>query len=715
MASPAAARKSAHRILSDTIKTDHRVVTEEAAKSILRSYGITVPRYALVGTAGEAAKQAARIGFPLVMKIVSPQILHKTDVGGVRVGLKSAAEVRKAFDEMHGRLSRKKGVDVKGVLLERMVPKDDGVELIVGLQNDPQFGPVIMVGLGGILTEVVRDVAFRMLPITESDAVSMLDELKGSKLLAGFRGSKPIDRRMVAKTLVRIGRMGMDCAPYFDSIDLNPVIVYPKRHAAVDAKFILAAEANPGAISKAKPNKEHMEKFFTPRSVALVGASSSKGKIGNSILDSLVNYDFKGKVYPINPKASDIFGVKCYAAIDDIPGKVDLVVVSVDLSATPPVLEACARKGIHNVVVVSGGGKELGGERAAYEAEVRRLSAEHDIRIIGPNCIGMFNASNRLDCAFQGQERMVRARLGPVALLSQSGTMGISFLETADSFGLSKMVSYGNRSDVDEADMIWYLASDPQTKVIALYVEGFGDGRKFVNTAKRVMAETKKPVVIWKSGRTDLGAKQAASHTGSLGGSNAIIMGAFKQAGIISVDSYQELAAVAKALAWQPPARGGGAAMASNGAGPMIGGIDHFGRLGLELAKISRPALGRMKSHFPKTYVIGSGNPADVTGGASADDYRFVMEAFMNERSVDIVMPWFVFQDDPLDIDEIVSHLAAFSSKRKKPLLVGANGGPFTAKVSAMIESHGIPVYDDLRDWVAAASALAQWGRISRR
>lgn len=715
MASPAAARKSARRILEETIKTDHKVVTEDDAKSILRSYGISVPKYALVKTAAEAARQSARIGFPLVMKIVSPQILHKTDVGGVRVGLNSAAEVRKAFDEMHGRLSRKRGVDVKGVLLESMVPKDDGVELIVGLQNDPQFGPVIMVGLGGIFTEVMRDVAFRMLPITESDAASMLDELRGSKLLSGFRGSKPIDRRMVARTLVQIGRMGMDCAPYFDSIDLNPVIVYPKRHAAVDAKFILAAEANPAAVSRAAPNRDHMEKFFTPRSVALVGASSSRGKIGNSILDSLVNHDFKGKVYPINPKADKIFGVKCYPSIDDIPGKVDLAVVSVDLSVTPPVLEACARKGIHNVVVVSGGGKELGGERAAYEAEVRRLSEEHDIRIIGPNCIGMFNAANRLDCAFQGQERMVRARLGPVALLSQSGTMGISFLETADSFGLSKMVSYGNRSDVDEADMIWYLASDPQTKVIALYVEGFGDGRKFINTARRVMREKKKPVVIWKSGRTDLGAKQAASHTGSLGGSNAIIMGAFRQAGIISVDSYQELAAVAKALAWQPAAAGGGAAMASNGAGPMIGGIDHFERLGLRLARVSRASLRKMKGHFPETYVIGAGNPADVTGGASADDYRFVIQAFMDEKSVDIVMPWFVFQDDPLDIDEIVSHLAAFSRRRKKPLLVGANGGPFTEKVAAMIESHKIPVYDDLRDWVAAASALAKWGRASRR
>jgi 3-hydroxypropionyl-CoA synthetase (ADP-forming) len=644
------------------------------------------------------------------MKVVSPQILHKTDVGGVKVGIDNINDVKKTFKDMYGRLSKKKGVHVKGILLEKMVPK--GVELIVGLQNDPQFGPVIMVGMGGILTEVMRDVAFRMLPITPSDAKSMLEELKGSKLLKGFRGSKAIDINMLANALVKIGKLGVDNASHFNSIDFNPVVVYPKSYAVVDAKIILNKEIKKDAISTTKPNSNFMEMFFTPKSVALVGASATPGKIGNSVLDSLAKHDYKGKVYPINPKQESILGIKCYPSISAIPGNVDLVVVCVDLSVTPPVLEECAKKGIHSVVIVSGGGKELGGERAKYEAEVKRLSEKHKIRIIGPNCIGMFNAANRLDCAFQGQARMVRARLGPVALLSQSGTMGISFLETADSFGLSKMVSYGNRSDVDEADMIWYLANDPQTKVIALYVEGFGDGRKFINTAKKVMKEKKKPVVIWKSGRSAAGAKQAASHTGSLGGSNAIIMGAFKQAGIISVDSYQELAAVTKALAWQPAAKGNRCALCSNGAGPMIGAIDHFERLDLSLAKVSEKTRKKMVDHFPPTYVVGQGNPADVTGGANADDYRFTIQSFMDDPNVDIIMPWFVFQDDPLE-ETIIDYLADFSKKRNKPILVGGNGGPYTQKISTLIEKKGVPVYDDIRSWVAAASALSQWGKIS--
>ena len=703
---------SVKKVFEETMQTDHKVITEELSKSILKTYGIKVPPFALVTSAEEAVKQAKKIGFPLVMKVVSPQILHKTDVGGVKVGLDNVNDVKKTFKDMYGRLSKKKGVEVKGILLEKMVPK--GVELIVGIQNDSQFGPVIMVGLGGIMTEVMKDVAFRMLPITPLDAKSMLNELKGSALLKGFRGSEPIDTNMVAKMLVQIGKLGVENADYINSIDFNPVVVYPKSHFVVDAKIILDKEIKKNSISKAKPNIESMESFFTPESVALVGASATPGKIGNSVLVALGKQDYKGKVYPINPKQESILGIKCYPSLDAINEKVDLVVVCIDLAECGPIMETCANKGIHNVVIVSGGGKELGGDRAAMESKVKELSLKHKIRVIGPNCIGMFNAANRLDCAFQGQERMVRSKLGNVAFFSQSGTMGISMLESADVFGLSKMISFGNRSDVDEADMIWYAANDPQTKVIGLYVEGFGDGRKFINTAKRVMKEKNKPIIIWKSGRTEAGAKQAASHTGSLGGSNAIIMGAFKQAGIISVDSYQELVGVLKALAWQPPAKGNRVAMTSNGAGPMIGGIDQLERLGLTIGKLSPEPLKKMKERFPPTVPIHNGNPADVGGGANADDYKFVIQQFLDEKNIDIAMPWFVFQDDPLE-ETIVEYLTELSNKKQKPILAGGNGGPYTEKMTKLIEANNIPVYSDLRTWVAAASALSQWGKISQK
>jgi 3-hydroxypropionyl-CoA synthetase (ADP-forming) len=361
------------------------------------------------------------------------------------------------------------------------------------------------------------------------------------------------------------------------------------------------------------------------------------------------------------------------------------------------------------MVIISGGGKELGGERAAIEQQIKELSSQLKIRIIGPNCIGMFNGENRLDCAFQGHARMIRPKNGDVAFLSQSGTVGIAFMETSDAFGMSKMISYGNRSDVDEADMIWYLSEDPDTKVVGLYVEGLGDGRKFMNTARRVIKERKKPIVVFKNGRSIRGSKQAASHTGSLGGSYSVIKGALDQMQVISVDSYEELTGSLKALTWQPIPKGNRVAMVTNGAGPIIAAIDHFERLNLQIAEISEQAKEALKEHYPSTYIIG--NPCDITGSASVEDYKFAIQTFMDDPNIDIIMPWFVFQDDPLE-ETIVDVLANFQKQRKKPILVGAMGGPFTQKLSKRVEDANVPVYHTVITWATAAGSLAKWSKI---
>ena len=693
-------------VYEDARKNNQSVITEESAKAILTEYGIKVPPSALVSTTQEAADKAKQLGFPLVAKIVSPEILHKTDVKGVRVGLKSEQEVREAFDDMYGRLSTK--YHIKGVILERMV--DPGLEVIVGLQNDPQFGPVIMFGLGGINTEIFKDVTFRVLPITPKDTEEMIENLKGKSMLKGFRGSEPVDLAIVSDMLMKIAKLGTDAAAYYESIDFNPVILYPHDYSVVDAKILLREKPEPQIISNAEPDSSYMDLFFNARSVALVGASPEAGKVGNSVLHSLAKHDYKGKVFPVNAKGyQEIMGIKAFKSLDDINEPVDVVVVTVDLKFVPDLLRSCGRRNIHNMVIISGGGKELGGDRAAIENEIKKLSSEQKVRIIGPNCIGMFNAENRLDCAFQGHERMLRPQRGEVAFLSQSGTIGIAFMETSDSFGMSKMISYGNRSDVDEADMIWYLGEDPSTKVIGLYVEGLGDGRKFMNAAKRVILERNKPILVFKNGRTIRGAKQAASHTGSLGGSYNVVRGALEQARIISLDSYEELTGSLKALTWQPVPRGNRVAMITNGAGPVIAAIDNFERLGLAVAEISNKTIKDLKEHYPPTYVIG--NPCDITGSATADDYRFAIQAFMDDPSVDIIMPWFVFQDDPLE-ESIVDVLQGFQKQRLKPILVGAMGGPFTQKMSKRIEDTNVPVYHSVITWVTAAGSIAKWASL---
>jgi 3-hydroxypropionyl-CoA synthetase (ADP-forming) len=695
-------------MFDSTLALNQKVITEESSKKLLADYGIKVPPYALVTTPGEAEKKAAEIGFPLVAKVVSPEILHKTDVKGVKVGIKSGSEAEAVFSEMYDRLSKQ--YQIKGILLEKMVPP--GIEIIIGLQNDAQFGPVLMVGLGGILTEVFQDVSFRVLPINENDAEEMLKDLKGSKLLKGFRGSEAIDIGVLKEALLNIGRLGIDLAPYFESVDFNPVILYPRDYCVVDAKIILRDSINSDIISMAKPNSTYMDLFFNAKSIALIGASPEVGKIGNSVLESLVKHDYKGKVYPVNAKGyPEILGIKSYKNLEDISDPIELVVVTVDLRFVPDLLRTSGAKGIHNMVIISGGGKELGGERAAIEQQVKELSSSLGIRIIGPNCIGVFNGDNRLDCAFQGHQRMLRPKKGDVAFLSQSGTVGIAFMETADSFGMSKMISYGNRSDVDEADMIWYLSEDPETKVLGLYVEGLGDGRKFINAAKDVIKNRKKPIVVFKNGRSSRGAKQAASHTGSLGGTYKVVKGAFDQAGIISVDSYEELTGSLKALTWQPVPSGNRVAMVTNGAGPIIAAIDQFDRLGLQLAEITEETKQKLKDHYPPTYVIG--NPCDVTGSANTSDYSFAIQAFLDDPNVDIVMPWFVFQDDPLE-ENIVDVLGGFQKLMKKPILVGAMGGPFTKKISREIEDRNVPVYDSVTTWVSAASTLAKWSNLTK-
>ena len=666
-----------------------------------REYGFEAPHSSLATTADEAAKTASEIGFPVALKIVSSDILHKTDVGGVALNVESPDAVRQTFERIVTSVREAHPqADIQGVEVQEMVT--GGAEVIIGLLDDQQFGPVIMFGLGGVFTEVLQDVSFRVLPIERGDASQMIREVQGYQVLRGYRGQPPVSEEMLVDLLVRANRMGVDLGGKAESVDFNPIVVWEDQHRVLDFKVVWHPDPGP-APSVAPPNTEHLDNFFKANSVALIGASATPGKIGNAVLDSLLKYDYQGAVYPINPGRDEIMGVRTYPSLDNIPEKVDLVVVTIDLRLVPDVIEECASKGIHNLVVISGGGKELGGERTELEAEIRHLARTHDVRVVGPNCIGVFDGQTRLDTFFQVQERMLRPKAGPVAVLTQSGTIGAAFLEDATTTGVSKFVSYGNRTDVDEADLLAYLADDPETSLVAMYVEGLEDGRKFLNTARKVTKE--KPVVVFKVGRTERAARASLSHTGFFGGSYRVTQGAFKQAGIIAVDSYEELVATAKALAMQPMARGPRVAMISNGAGTMVQGIDLLKSYDLKIPELSPESLRKLADVYPSFYVVQ--NPIDVTGSATSKDYEVGIEACMQDPQVDIVMPWFVFQDTPLG-EDIVQKLGRLTRTYDKPMLVGAiGGGPFTVAMSQAIEAEGIPVFHSVRDWIAAARGLA--------
>jgi len=675
----------------------------EKWEAVIEQYGFKLPRHRLAKTSKEASQIAQEIGFPVVLKISSPDIIHKIDVGGVELDVTSPDQALVAYELiMTSVKSKVPKARIEGVRVEEMCSK--GHEIFIGLEHNAQFGPTIVFGLGGIFAEVVQDVTFRVLPIDKDEAAQMIQEISSYRVLQGYRGLPGVTDQLLVDLLLQANSLAMDHADCLVSVDLNPILVIGDEHWVLDAKVEM--EESPRVPSESLPDTEHLDLFFNAQSVAVVGASTNPAKIGYSIVDSLLHQGYRGTIYPINPKQGQVMGLPAYRTLGEVPGSIELVVVAIPLSAVPEVIGDCATKGVHNMVIVSGGGKESGEEGMRIEREIADVAHKYSVRIVGPNCIGIFNGKNRLDTFFQTGERMIRPKAGKIAVLTQSGTVGATLLEYAAEVGVSKFVSYGNRLDVDEADLIAYLGDDPETDVIACYIEGLNDGRKFLRAAQKVTP--RKPLVVYKSGRTPQAAKASILHTGFFGGTYGPWKGAFTQAGVIAVDSLEALFSAVKSLVMQPAARGNRVAMISNGAGPMIQAIDLFDHYGLHLGQLTAATIERMRHDYPPYFLVQ--NPVDVTGSGTAAHYTFGIDALLADRNVDIVMPWFVFQDPALGM-EIVEVLSDLRRKHEKPIVCGAMGGPYTEQISDRIEAEGIPVFHSVSDWVAGAWSLCVNGR----
>jgi len=677
-------------------------LSEKIPLKIYENYGLVSAKSFLAGDKYEAADLSKKLGFPVALKIESPDILHKTDTGGVKLNLYSEKEVRKAFDDIM--LSVKKsrpGAIIKGIIVQEMFR--DCFEVIIGYKFDKAFGPTIMFGMGGIFAEVFRDVVFRALPVSREDVSSMIDEPKFSDIiLNGYRSAVPVSREMLSDIIFKTGKMAYEHFEDLDSFDMNPVVLKGDEHRVVDFKYVRSSQKN--CLTDEKPYTKYLERFFDAQSVAVIGASgSSRDKLGNYILDSLISYDYKGRVYPVNPKSKMIMGLRAYPSLSDIPDNVDLAVVSVPLSAVPDILEQCREKDIHNIVIISGGGKEAGSVK--LEKSIKDTAHKYDIRIIGCNCIGVFDAYSRLDTFFQVNDVMSRPRAGSVSMMTQSGTVGAGFIELMENAGMSKFASYGNRIDVDEADLLKFYGNDPRTKVIAIYVEGFDKGRKFYNTAKKV--SKKKPVVIFKSGRSARSSDLSISHTGFLSGTYNLSRGIFNQAGLISVDSFEELVAASKALAMQKRAKGNRVMAVTDGAGTVIQAVDRMEKKKiLKMAELTEKSKRYLKEKLPAYAIIK--NPIDLTGSGTDKDYEISIRTAMEDPGVDIIMLWFLFQDTPVSRN-ISRNLSICCKNPIKPIVIGATGGEYTGYMSNLIErAAGIPVFSSVSDWVTAAEALAK-------
>ncbi|MBI5347250.1 MAG: CoA-binding protein [Candidatus Aenigmarchaeota archaeon] len=450
-----------------------------------------------------------------------------------------------------------------------------------------------------------------------------------------------------------------------------------------------------------------LDYFFNPKSIAVIGASRHAKKFGYIILENLIDNEYAGKVYPVNPKADYILGKKCYSSVSKIPGSVDLAVIVVPAKNTPEVIRDCARKNVKAAIIISGGFGEAGNKK--LEEEV--MEAKGKMRIIGPNVIGIYDAYSKVDTIFSPNYRQKRPEKGAIGFISQSGAFGAAVLDWAatQSIGVSKFISIGNRIDVDEVDLLRYLANDRETKAIAVYLEGAKRGRELYNMLRHVVR--KKPVVFLKAGKSTEARAAISSHTGSLAGESEIYVGMCEQAGAICVKSSEKLIDLANALAHQPLPKGDCIQVVTNGGGFGVLATDSVVSYGMKMAKLDRRTIDKIKSSVPAYASVS--NPMDLVGDADAERYKIALDAVLKDRNVSGVIVILLMQISALE-SNVVNILVSLKKKYDKPLLVCTTGGEFTNMHARMLEKEGIPTYSSPKRAASAMKALVDYSKTKK-
>ncbi|MBN1953407.1 MAG: acetate--CoA ligase family protein [Anaerolineae bacterium] len=451
-----------------------------------------------------------------------------------------------------------------------------------------------------------------------------------------------------------------------------------------------------------------LEAFFRPSSIAVIGASRDPEKLGYAVLFNLKAGGFTGLLYPVNPKAGEILGFPAFASVLDIPDPVDLAVIVIPYPFVPAVLKECGQKGVPAAVVISAGFREAGREGLAREQELLQIAGQYNIRLIGPNCLGVIDTQTPLNATFAAG----MPPGGPIAFMSQSGALGTAVLDMAlaGRIGFSRFVSLGNKADVNEIDLLEAWEDDPASRVILIYVEGLPDGQRFMEVAQRVTR--KKPVVAVKSGVTRAGSRAVSSHTGSLAGSEAAYRAAFRQAGVVRAESMQHLFDYARLFAYQPLAAGERIAIVTNAGGPGILATDALEHAGLQMARFDPPTIEALMEDLPGA--ASAANPVDVLGDALADRYEHALELVLSDPGVDgvivIVTPQAMTQIE--ETAHIVGRAAASSNK---PILGCFMG---EARIEAgvdVLRQYGVPNYPFPERAAAALAAMVAYRKERER
>ncbi|MFC3895025.1 acetate--CoA ligase family protein [Lentzea rhizosphaerae] len=703
-------RAAVENVLAKVRAEGRSSLTAPEGKRVCDAYGIATPAEALAKSSEGAVAFAEEIGYPVVLKIVSPDILHKTEAGGVLVGLRNSSEVAEGYRTIiDNARNHKADAEITGVQVQQQLPTGNDVhEVIVGAVTDETFGKIVAFGLGGVLVEVLKDVTFRLAPTSTSEALAMVNGIAAAEILHGVRGAQGVDTAKLADLIHRVSDLVTDF-PQFAEVDLNPVLATPGGATAVDVRILVDEDAAVGPHRFTQDEiLASMNRIMKPAAVAVIGASNEEGKIGNSVMKNLVNGGFQGEIHPINPKADEILDRKAFASIADVPGDVDVAVFAIPAKFVPAALEEVGKKGVAGAIMIPSGFGETG--NVELQEEIVTIARKHGVRILGPNIYGYYYTPENLSATFCTPYDVK----GGVALSSQSGGIGMAILGFSRSagMGVSAIVGVGNKADIDEDDLLTFFEQDPNTQLVAMHLEDLKDGRSFAETAKRV--STKKPVVVLKAGRTDQGAKAASSHTGALAGNDRVYDDILRQSGVIRAPGLNDLLEYARGIPLLATPKGENVVIITGAGGSGVLLSDACVDNGLSLMTIPDDLDAAFRKFIPP--FGAAGNPVDITGGEPPSTYRNTIAlGLADDRIHSLILGyWHTIVTPPMVFAKLVVDVVEEyrANGIHKPVVASLAGDVQVEEASEYLYRNGVVAYPYTTEKpVAVLGAKYRWAR----
>lgn len=601
-------------------------LNEDQAKKIFKQLGLLVVPEIRLESVEDISEASQTIEYPVVVKCIAKQMLHKTEAGMVDVGITNETQLKES-------LQRMKSLAGDGFETFLIQPQIQGKrEFTAGMFKDPQFGPVIMFGIGGVLTEALKDMVLRIAPLSEADIDDMLDNLKSKALLGSFRGEAAVNRTELKSVLRGLSDLAMAC-PDIREIDINPLIVNSAGiPVAVDGLMILGKVESRYTHAHQKIDFKSLYNIFYPETIAFIGASAVPGKWGHLLPTNAYAGEFKGEIFLINPKGGTIMGRKVYKTIDDLENDVDLAVVTLPAGRVMDLIPALKKKNVKGMMLITSGFRETGDQGRQLEEEIMGAARKAGILVIGPNTMGMCNPHASLYAS--GANALPLP--GSTTLISQSGNIGTQLLAFAEQqgIGIRIFVGSGNEAMITIEDYIQALEIDDLTRTVVLYIESVKNGRLFFESAHRL--STIKPVVLLKGGRTQDGERAAAGHTGAMASDAGVFNAACSQAGIIQVEQPMELLDMSTVFSSLPMPKGGRVAIMTLGGGWGVVTADLCAEYGLDVPKLSEKVIERLNDYLPDFW--SHGNPVDIVGETDPEIPKICLEELLKWDGCDAVI-----------------------------------------------------------------------------